>query len=117
MNSRNLFATILTAGLLTVGLSALAPAANAAPVGPSFLKLGESARNHVIEIKARSRDRRIFLPIVPYIAYDYPYYYSRGYYPTHIAPGYVYFGYPYAYRGYYWLYSRARELPRRKRAH
>ena len=40
----------------------------------------------MIEIKHRGRGPRIYLPIVPYIAYDYPYYYSRGYYPTHIGP-------------------------------
>ena len=115
MTSRNLFASILTACLLAVGFSGIAPAADAASVGPSFLKPGESAGNHVIEIKTRGRGSRLYLPIVPYIAYDYPYYYSRGYYPTHIAPGFVYFGYPYHYRGYYWAYSRGRESSRRQR--
>ena len=114
MNSRNLSASILTACLLAVGLG-VAPVANAASVGPSFLKPGESAGNHVIEIKTRGRGSRLYLPIVPYIAYDYPYYYSRGYYPTHIAPGYVYFGYPYSYRGYYWVYNRGRGSPRHQR--
>ena len=52
----------------------------------------------MIEIKRRGRGPRIYLPIVPsYIAYDYPYYYSRGYYPTRIGRGYVYYGYPYSY--------------------
>jgi hypothetical protein len=102
MTSRNLFASILVACLLTVGLGGLAPVANAASAGQSFLKPGESARNNVIEIKHRGRGPRIYLPIVPYIAYDYPYYYSRGYYPTHIGPGYVYYGYPYRYRSSYY---------------
>ncbi|NJO33170.1 MAG: hypothetical protein HC869_08505 [Rhodospirillales bacterium] len=48
------------------------------------------------------------MPIAPsYLYYDYPYYYSRGYYPTHIGRGFVYFGYPYAYykRRYYSRYG------------
>lgn len=100
MSSRNLFASILMACLLTVGLGLLSPVANAASAGQSFLKPGESARNNVIEIKHRGRGPQIYLPIAPsYLAYDYPYYYSRGYYPTHIGgPGYVYYGYPYYYR-------------------
>jgi hypothetical protein len=47
-----------------------------------------------------------------YIYYDYPYYYARGYYPTHIG-GYVY--YPY-YRSHYRgaVTARSQKL-RRKR--
>lgn len=34
---------------------------------------------------------RTIFPIAPsYVAHDYPYYYSRGHYPTHIGPGYIY---------------------------
>jgi hypothetical protein len=93
--------------LLAVGFLAMAPAANAAPAGYSFAKAGESARNGesvsngATEIKHRRRGRRgkrLQLPIVPYSAYDYPYYYKRGYFPTHIGPGYMYYGYPYFYR-------------------
>ena len=107
MSSRNLFASVLMACLLAVGFLGIASVANAASVGPSILKPGESARNNVIEIKYRGRGPRLYLPIVPYIAYDYPYYYSRGYYPTHIGPGYVYYGYPYYYysRSYYPRYG------------
>lgn len=102
MSSRNLFASILLACLLAVSLGGLAPGANAGPAGQSFLNPGESARNNVIEIQYRDRDRRIHLPIGPsYLYYDYPYYYSRGYYPTHIGPGYVY-DYPYNYTGDYY---------------
>ena len=111
MSSRNLFASIVMACLLVVGALAIAPVANATPAGLSVLKRGESAGNYVIEIKRRSRGPRrylprgprFYLPIVPYVAYDYPYYYSRGFYPTHIGPGYVYYGYPYYYysRRYY----------------
>ena len=102
MGSRNLFASILMT-CLAVGLGGLAPVANAASAGPSFLKPGESARNNVIEIKHRGRGPWPNLPIAPsYLAYDWPYYYNRGHYPTHIGPGYVYYGYPYYYRGSYY---------------
>ena len=93
MSSRNLFASILMAYLLTVGLG------GATSAGQSFLKPGESARNNVIEIKNCGRGPWPNLPIAPsYLAYDWPYYYNRGHYPTHIGPGYVYYGYPYSYR-------------------
>ena len=94
MSSRNLFASMLMACLLAVGLG------GAASAGQSFLKPGESAGNNVIEIKDRGRGPWPNLPIAPsYLAYDYPYYYSRGHYPTHIGgPGYVYYGFPYSYR-------------------
>jgi len=107
MSSRNLFASILMACLLTIGLGGFASVANAASAGQSLLKPGESARNNVIEIKRRGHGQHIYLPIGPsYLAYDYPYYYSRGYYPTHIGPGYIYYGYPYdSSRGYYAEYG------------
>jgi hypothetical protein len=120
MRSRNLFASILMT-CLAVGLGGLAPVANAASAGPSFLKPGESARNNVIEIKHRGRGPWPNLPIAPsYLAYDWPYYYNRGHYPTHIGPGYVYYGNPYYYRGSYYprygsgrcSYWPAKSLPR-----
>ena len=96
MSSRNLFASILLACLLTVGLG------GATSAGQSFLKPGKSPRNNVIEIKNRGRGPWPNLPIAPsYLAYDWPYYYNRGHYPTHIGPGYVYYGYPYSYRSSY----------------
>ena len=97
MSSRNLFASILMACSLVVGLG------GAASAGQSFMKPGESARNNVIEIKHRSRGPWPNLPIAPsYRAYDWPYYYNRGHYPTHIGPGYVYYGYPYYYKSSYY---------------
>ena len=100
MSSRNLFASILMACLLAVGFLRIAPAANAESAGQSVLKPGKSAKIKVIEIRRRGRGPRIHLPIGPgSIYYDYPYYYSRGYYPTHIG-GYVYYPYSY-YRRYY----------------
>jgi hypothetical protein len=90
MSRRNLFASILMACLLAAGLGGFAPVANAASAGQSFLNAGESAGNNVIKIKRRSRGPRIIPPIAPsYLAYDYPYYYSRGHYPRHIGPGYI----------------------------
>ena len=95
MSSRKLFASLLTACLLTVG------SGGAASAGQSFLKPGESATNNAIEIKDRGRGAWPNLPIAPsYLAYDYPYYYSRGYYPTHIG-GYVYYPNYYYSRSYY----------------
>jgi hypothetical protein len=56
--------------------------ATAASAGKSVVKRGD--------------DPWFFLPIAPsYLAYDYPYYFSRGHYPTHIRPGYIYYGQPY----------------------
>jgi hypothetical protein len=104
MGRRNLFASILMACLLAAGLARIAPVANAASPGQSILHPGKSARNNVIEIKHRRRAPVLYLPIGPsYLYYDYPYYYSRGYYPTHIGPHYIYYGYPYSYyrHGYY----------------
>jgi hypothetical protein len=97
MRIRYLFAISLIASSLAVGFFCFAPAADAAPAGPSVLKPGASAKNYVIEIKRRGRGPRAYPPpIAPaYIYYDYPYYYSRGHYPTHIGPGFIYFGYPY----------------------
>ncbi len=92
MSGQNLVASVLTACLLTVGLGGVA--ADAASAGPFVLKSGEGAINNVIEIKQRGRGPLFYLPIAPSsLAYDYPYYYSRGHYPTHIRPGYVYYGY------------------------
>ena len=92
MCRRKLLPSFVAACLLIAGLGgAGADPASAAPIVP---KAGERARTNVIEIKHRSRSPWFYLPIAPsYLAYDYPYYYSRGHYPTHIAPGYVYYGY------------------------
>jgi hypothetical protein len=115
MSGRNFFAFILLACLLTVGFLGIAPVAKAESSGPSFLEPGKSARNNVIKIKRRGRDPRIHLPVGPgYVYYDYPYYYCRGYYPTHIG-GYIY--YPNYYRcSYDWGYNRSPGSTRRLRA-
>jgi hypothetical protein len=101
MRSWNSFASILVACLLATGFLDTASVVNAASAWQAFLEPGESAKNNVIEIKHRRRSKRgkpLYLPIVPYSAYDYPYYYRRGHFPTHIGPGYIYYGYPYFYR-------------------
>ena len=96
MSSRNLFASILLACLVVVGFRGSAAAADAESRGKSVLKAGKSVKSNVITIRARGP--RIPLPVGPGSVYcDYPYYYSRGHYPTHIG-GYVY--YPFHYRSY-----------------
>jgi hypothetical protein len=77
--------------LVAFGLLCIAAAVDPASAGKSHQKARESSRDYVLEGKRRIRGPRIPLPIGPsYIYYDYPYYYSRGYYPTHIG-GYVYY--------------------------
>jgi hypothetical protein len=101
MSRRKLLASILMACVLLVGFLGIAPVPNAASAGKSIRKAGQSGRNYVLEMKHRGRGPRIHLPIGPsYIYYDYPYYYSRGYYPTHIG-GYVYYPNYYFSRSYY----------------
>ncbi len=95
MKSWNLCASTWMACVLAVGFLGIAPLADATADGKSAKKPRESARNYVLESKRRGQHRarapRIHLPIGPsYIYYDYPYYYSRGYYPTHIVR-YVYY--------------------------
>jgi hypothetical protein len=82
--------------LLAVGFLGIASMANSASAGKAVQKPGDSAKTHAVEMKRRARIRPP--PIAPsYLAYDYPYYYSRGHYPTHIGPGYIYYGHPYLY--------------------
>jgi hypothetical protein len=117
--------------LLAAGFPGGAPVANAASAVQSVLKPGKNVRNNVIEISRRGRGPRIHLPIGPaYIYYDYPYYYGRGYYPTHIG-GYVYYpNFSHSYHPGYsgrcsnwhrrcaasWVHHRGPESPRRQRA-
>jgi hypothetical protein len=110
--SRTLLASTLMACLLAVCFLGAAPVAIAEGGGQAFHKPGKSARANAIKIKRQGRVR-IHLPIGPsYIYYDYPYYYSRGYYPTHIG-GYVYYPYSY-YRRYDPRYIGPRTFPRHR---
>jgi hypothetical protein len=99
MSGPNGLASIAMACLMSVGLGDMAPAALGAPASHPVVGLAENARNDMIEIKARSRTSWPNLPIAPsYRAYDWPYYFRRGHYPTAIGPGYVYYGFPYTYK-------------------
>jgi hypothetical protein len=110
MSSRKLFASIRMASLLAIGLLGFTPVASAASGSLILLHPGKSAANNVVEIKSRDRGPRLYTPIAPsYLYYDYPYYYSRGHYPTHIGPGFIYYGYPYSYyKSRYYLSKRPR---------
>jgi hypothetical protein len=106
MRSRTAPASIPAACLLVLGVLAGPPAANAESGGVSLHKRGKIAGpNARLRSKGPVRRVRIHLPMGPSQVYnDYPYYYSRGYYPTHIG-GYVYYPYSY-YRRYCWGYGR-----------
>jgi hypothetical protein len=112
MNSRYLFSSSLMACLLAVGCLGVAPVANAGSVWQSSLKSEKIAGKNATKRKRPGRRVRIHLPVGPgSVYYDYPYYYSRGYYPKHIG-GYVYYPY-YYYRSYYWGHHRGAGSPRR----
>ncbi|WP_295556152.1 hypothetical protein [uncultured Hyphomicrobium sp.] len=93
MNRRCSISSLVTTVSLAIGLFATAPTADIASAGEKARK--SNARSYVLENDRRALRRpsrqRIYLPIGPsYTYYDYPYYYSRGHYPTHIG-GYVYY--------------------------
>ncbi len=101
MRSGTLFSLFLLSCILVPGTSIVPQTTNAASAKQAAMKSGKSAGHHRHRVRRYSRGPRFILPIAPsYTAYDYPYYYSRGYYPTHIGPGYIYFGYPYRYSSY-----------------
>lgn len=87
-------------GALAVVIVAAALPAKAASGNKASPKYGaEASRAFVLEgrrQRARLHQRRIRGPRIAqpigrsYVYYDYPYYYSRGHYPTHIAQ-YVYY--------------------------
>ena len=90
MNIPKLFASILMSCWLAVSFLGVASVLNSATAGQSLVTIGKSTKNKRVAVKRRGSGQQRILPIVPYIAYDYPYYYSRGFYPTHIGPGYIY---------------------------
>jgi hypothetical protein len=134
MRSRTSLEAGLMGALLAIGLLGNAPAADAAPAGRPLPNPGKSAGHGVFEVGSRVRAPRLYAPIAPsYLYYDFPYYFSRGHYPTHIRPGFIYFGRPYAHysRGHLsttgvrcsngrrgcvagWSYSRDSGSPRRR---
>jgi hypothetical protein len=106
MSSRNLLAYILTTCLLSIGFLGMAPIADAAPSKKSYHlseKARKNARKNRLGFYRDVRGPWRPLPIAPtYNAFDYPYEYDRGHYPTHIGPGFIYYGYRYDPRlGYY----------------
>jgi hypothetical protein len=114
MSSRNLFASSVMACLLAVGFLGIAPEANAGSLWQPSLESEKVSgkKSTKAKIKRSSRRVRIHLPVGPGSVYhDYPYYYSRGYYPKHIG-GYVYYPY-YYYRSYYWSHHRGPRSPKR----
>lgn len=97
MMSRSPFIFAIVALLSATGLSGTVPGTQSAPAGAFLSDPGKSAGGGVIEIRARSRSERLYPPIAPsYLYYDYPYYYRRGHYPTHVGPGFIYYGRPYS---------------------
>lgn len=96
MRSRHLVAAVSMACLLAPALPGVAPMANAESVGQS-MKTGKNAGKdrsdnaHRFYRYRHYHSVKIYLPLGPTsIYYDYPYYYRRGHYPTHIG-GYVYY--------------------------
>lgn len=93
-------AVLLIVGAFAVAIVGTASIVEAASGKKSKMKHGgDQSRAFVLEgkrqrrrpIRRRSRAPVIAQPIGPsYVYYDYPYYYSRGHYPTHIAQ-YVYY--------------------------
>src|SRR5262245_51887499 len=95
MSSRHLVASVPMACLLAAAFLGTAPAANAEAVKHSAK--GKIAASKAIEHRAgfyrfrHYHSVKIALPLGPTsIYYDYPYFYARGHYPTHIG-GYVYY--------------------------
>jgi hypothetical protein len=98
MSRRNSFGSILVTCLLAAGSLAIASSVDTASAGQSYSKSGKHAKRNWVNAKQRRHAPRLYLPVGPsYLYYDYPYYYSRGYYPTHIGPHYIYYGFPYQY--------------------
>jgi hypothetical protein len=107
-------ACLLATGVFGFALLGTAPVANAETVGPSA-KTGRIAGNYLLHrrgpYKRRFQSVKIHLPLGPTsVYYDYPYYYARGHYPTHIG-GYVYYPY-HAYRRYNASHFGSRSLHR-----
>lgn len=90
MNNRITLTPAAILAALASGLLSLASAAGAAPPDKTHRDTVGFIKKGPVAFKKIKRGQYIYGPFVPYIAYDYPYYYSRGFYPTHIGPGYIY---------------------------
>lgn len=93
MSISKVFASFLMTCLLAVGFLSVMPTADTAQAGQLFRKHSYGVKAKVVGKRRLVPGQRPVGPIVPYIAYDYPYYYNRGFFPTHIGPGYVYINY------------------------
>ena len=102
MSSRSLLASGLVATCLSMAIFlGIAPVATGASAAQSLASPNKSTRSYALKNKRRVRTTKIRLPVGPsYIYYDYPYYYARGYYPSHIG-GYIYYPDYYYYRSHY----------------
>lgn len=76
--------------VLVIGSLSAAPATDAAPPDKKHRGTLEVVGKGPIAFKRIKPGQYVYPSLVPYIAYDYPYYYSRGFYPKHIGPGYIY---------------------------
>jgi hypothetical protein len=91
VSSRNLFAPTLMACTLAIGFLGSTPAAATDINRPRYVKPGKFVKADVPKIRVYGRGVKIRAPVGPASVYcEYPYYYSRGHYPTHIG-GYVYY--------------------------
>ena len=89
MSSREFLALVQMALLAVCFFDA--PMATATSTDKSVRKISKGARSYVLEPNRRGPSVKIHLPLGPsHVYYDYPYYYSRGYYPTHVG-GYTYY--------------------------
>lgn len=101
MNKRQIIYSVAVGGFLTLGIGWAVTPAHAISAAGAIAQDARGAGDTLVDAGRRRRriarrGSRAIFPIAPtYQAYDYPYYYSRGFYPRHIGPGYVYFGQPY----------------------
>ncbi len=93
MRVQNLGGYILAACLLAVSALGTVSVADAKPAKKHFAQHSKKQRPLVVDIYRRDRAPLMYVPVGPsYLAYDYAYYYRRGYYPRHIGPHYIYYG-------------------------
>ena len=90
MYNRNAPLSVVMLAAMATGSAYVAPVANAAPPDKTHRETVDAIKGGPIAFKRVKRGQYIYRSIVPFIAYDYPYYYSRGFYPRHIGPGYIY---------------------------
>ena len=90
VNYRILIIPAMMFSMVAVGLLNVAPGASAAPPDRPNRDTGKIIEGDPVPFKRIEQGKYLVRPIVPYIAYDYPYYYGRGFYSRYIGPGYIY---------------------------